>query len=266
MAHMKPDITHITMIDVDTNAGSFLVPADVFDAADPLACTEGTKLYGTEEVTGWFARLSAPGYLDCTDWIGPYATEWEAKADLLDTYDVCPECGGNLDEDGSTCAECGSDFGELTDRPDYVGDVDYCHGGVWFNLADDWKYGYVSAVEVCSIPEHRGVLWVSHYTTLTPEAETVEDALEDEHVHEALRFCGIDADNLAECPNWRLTIASALFYYGRKDPDDFTPTMVILTEPKADLDDSITVDHRIPDGKALDLFLSERIDWVPAAE
>lgn len=254
MAFMKPHTTHTTMITVETNAGSFLVPADSFNPANPLECTEGTELYDTEEVTGWFARLSAPGYLDCTDWIGPYDTEWEA------------ECGGDLDDHGPICAECGSDYGDLTDRLDYVGDVgDYREGGVWFNLADDWRYGYVSAVEICSIPEHSGAVWVSHYTTLTPEAETLEEALKDEHVREALRFCGMNGDDLADRPNWRLTIASMLFDYGRKDPDCYTPTTVILTEPEAELDDSITVDHTIPDGKALDLFLSERIDWAPTA-
>ena len=44
----------------------------------------------TEEATGFWARLSAPGYLDCTDWSGPFDTEEEAARYLLETY------GGDL--------------------------------------------------------------------------------------------------------------------------------------------------------------------------
>ncbi len=31
-------------------------------------------------------RLSAPGYLDCTEWDGPFETEEEAVADMLSVY------------------------------------------------------------------------------------------------------------------------------------------------------------------------------------
>lgn len=34
----------------------------------------------------WYSRLSAPGYLDCTDWQGPYETEDEALEALYETY------------------------------------------------------------------------------------------------------------------------------------------------------------------------------------
>jgi hypothetical protein len=35
---------------------------------------------------GWYSRLSAPGYLDCTDWLGPFETEDEAFEALYDMY------------------------------------------------------------------------------------------------------------------------------------------------------------------------------------
>ena len=38
-----------------------------------------------EIVSGWGARLSAPGYLDCTEW-SVYETEEEARADLAEMY------------------------------------------------------------------------------------------------------------------------------------------------------------------------------------
>ena len=33
-----------------------------------------------EPEAGWYGRLSAPGYLDATDWHGPYKTSDEALA------------------------------------------------------------------------------------------------------------------------------------------------------------------------------------------
>src|SRR5579859_6022313 len=41
----------------------------------------------TEIVTGFGARLSAPGYLDCTDWV-VFPTEEEAKRHLMEMYDL----------------------------------------------------------------------------------------------------------------------------------------------------------------------------------
>jgi hypothetical protein len=49
-----------------------------------------------ELVTGWFCRLSAPGYMDCTDWSGPFETEQEARDHIAETYDVDPETGDDV--------------------------------------------------------------------------------------------------------------------------------------------------------------------------
>jgi len=35
---------------------------------------------------GWYCRLSAPGYLDCTDTDGPFKTEAEAEEHLIEMY------------------------------------------------------------------------------------------------------------------------------------------------------------------------------------
>ena len=35
---------------------------------------------------GWLVRLSASGYLDCTDWHGPFDSQVEALIYLVDTY------------------------------------------------------------------------------------------------------------------------------------------------------------------------------------
>ena len=44
-----------------------------------------------EHVRKWGARLSMPGYLDCTDW-ALYDSEREAREGLAETFDLCPVC------------------------------------------------------------------------------------------------------------------------------------------------------------------------------
>jgi len=48
---------------------------------------------------GWYSRLSAPGYLDCTDWSGPFTTEKEAFTYVCELYDV-DENGDEIPEEG----------------------------------------------------------------------------------------------------------------------------------------------------------------------
>ena len=42
-------------------------------------------------------RLSAPGYMDCTEWC-VFDTEQEARDYIRDTYDVDPDTGDELEE------------------------------------------------------------------------------------------------------------------------------------------------------------------------
>jgi len=51
-----------------------------------------------DEPKGFWHRLSASGYMDCTDWSGPFPTEAEAREDASQMYDICA-CGADLDED-----------------------------------------------------------------------------------------------------------------------------------------------------------------------
>jgi len=65
-------------------------------ALDALAqYVEGLPI-GYEPIEGWFARLSAPGFLDCTAWDGPHATADEALAAVRETFDV--DADGNEHE------------------------------------------------------------------------------------------------------------------------------------------------------------------------
>lgn len=37
---------------------------------------------------GWYHRLTKPGYLDCTDWSGPFLTAFHAIRDGMRTWNV----------------------------------------------------------------------------------------------------------------------------------------------------------------------------------
>jgi hypothetical protein len=41
----------------------------------------------------WFCHLTAPGYMDQTDWSGPFDTEGEAREHIRETFDVDPDTG-----------------------------------------------------------------------------------------------------------------------------------------------------------------------------
>lgn len=52
----------------------------------------------------WYCRLSAPGYMDCTEWAGPFDTIEDARGYIMDQYDVDPDTGDDLDyNEGSEC-------------------------------------------------------------------------------------------------------------------------------------------------------------------
>lgn len=50
----------------------------------------------------YWARLSAPVYMDCTSWVGPFKTETAALAALAEEQDVCAEC---WDQCWETCLD-----------------------------------------------------------------------------------------------------------------------------------------------------------------
>ena len=65
------------------------------------------------ESTGILWRLSAPGYLDCTEWTSAPSLE-AAMLDCLETFAICPSCGEYTDEsdeeESAECLECGEPF------------------------------------------------------------------------------------------------------------------------------------------------------------
>lgn len=58
--------------------------------------------WAISERQGYGARLSMPGYLDCTDWI-VCQTEQECLDELSRLYDLCPACWH--EHENCVCAE-----------------------------------------------------------------------------------------------------------------------------------------------------------------
>lgn len=94
MAFMQQYVTHGDYFEVDTTAGTEIVPADVIgrtcatDVSALLNYLEGTPLDDDELCpikTGWLSRMTAPGYMDCTAW-SAHATEKEAIDYLTEMY------------------------------------------------------------------------------------------------------------------------------------------------------------------------------------
>jgi hypothetical protein len=109
MGHMKPDVQQFEAYHVETECGTEVVPRALcgkidLDAEPTEEAWEGLSMYlegsrieGVEHHEGWYARLSAPGYLDCTSWDGPHATRDAALASLLAHFE-CDEEGDDLSE------------------------------------------------------------------------------------------------------------------------------------------------------------------------
>jgi len=99
MPFMVPEYTEsIEWWKIDTeHDGATYVPRKIF--------TRG-ELYGFFEVTdedisvakGFGARLSAPGYLDCTEW-AVFDTLEEAREYIQEQYNVDPDTGEDLPEE-----------------------------------------------------------------------------------------------------------------------------------------------------------------------
>lgn len=69
--HMYPFAENDDFIEYELGGETFVIPAE---HEDVIPADEGAEV--TERFSGkWFARMSAPGYTDCTDWEGPYNTE-----------------------------------------------------------------------------------------------------------------------------------------------------------------------------------------------
>ena len=110
---MKPEIIEQDWYKVETSDGTWWVPDDcvgntIQDIMEFEDYVEGIP-QEYEKIHGFGARLSAPGYMDCTEWC-VFDNECEAVSYLCETYDLvaCPECGElvEFDELEKKCSEC----------------------------------------------------------------------------------------------------------------------------------------------------------------
>lgn len=111
MGFMKPEYREGLWLEVlEADGGITYIPADLFTRIPDEAALEPyirgisnaldehdpTTLYNV--VRGVGGRLSAPGFLDATDWF-VVATKEQARNYLSQTYDVDPDTGTPLPEE-----------------------------------------------------------------------------------------------------------------------------------------------------------------------
>jgi hypothetical protein len=107
MPFMTPKYDHGGYYAVETTHGTECVPASLVGLhatiEDLIDYTEGNphEDQDIEFKAGVGVRLSAPGYMDCTDW-SFFATEDEAREYVKDTYEVDPDSGEDLTGDDET--------------------------------------------------------------------------------------------------------------------------------------------------------------------
>lgn len=111
MAHMEPDIEFGEWFEIDSTLGAEFILADLAKDAPQMDLDQWHEVedsptlqqflasledYVTvpldyidrvRRVEGWGARMSAPGYLDCTDWV-VFSTFEEAEEYLEETYNL----------------------------------------------------------------------------------------------------------------------------------------------------------------------------------
>ncbi len=112
---MTPELTGKQWwVCVDGPCGTEYIPADVCGriSGDKDECfaqvrdyCENRECWSISEVEGYGARLSAPGYLDCTEWM-VFESEAEARRELCDMYELCPVCGESIYDDCSDNPAC----------------------------------------------------------------------------------------------------------------------------------------------------------------
>lgn len=81
MSFMQPETYHGLIRVFETNFGTEVIP-DEYYHEDFLA----GKVISEETIEGWCGRMSAPGYLDCTEWSGPYESEETTLEELKELY------------------------------------------------------------------------------------------------------------------------------------------------------------------------------------
>lgn len=76
MGFMEIEVSDEAFCRILSREGDYWIPAFAVSDESVEETIEGK----------WFARYSAPGYLDATDWMGPYDSAEEAEAECRSVY------------------------------------------------------------------------------------------------------------------------------------------------------------------------------------
>lgn len=100
--HMVPAYWKGQLWKVETDQGVYFVFPDQV-SKDPANEEFADHVQGEIELIemteeGWFCHMSAPGYLDQTEWEGPFATRAEARCHIVENFDVDPDSGEPLED------------------------------------------------------------------------------------------------------------------------------------------------------------------------
>ena len=119
MAFMEPETTNVPFFSVENKYGETeYVPQDVFGTVENTARQyevdeSDVAAVDVGEGEGWFCRLQAPGYLDATEWTGPFDTEQEALDYLTEAYGDDEEESDDSEDSDYDCEESGHEYGEV---------------------------------------------------------------------------------------------------------------------------------------------------------
>ncbi|MEM4360045.1 MAG: hypothetical protein QXT45_05915 [Candidatus Bilamarchaeaceae archaeon] len=81
MGHFEPEVYDGEYYIVDTIYGTYYVPGDFVESDDQLESFVEGRILEVRQANGVLGRLTAPGYLDSTDWT-PYSSMAEAYSAL----------------------------------------------------------------------------------------------------------------------------------------------------------------------------------------
>lgn len=118
MGHMQAQVVGPTdWWEVETHEGTFWVQCEdvgregvtVESLKDYVDVADVSHIISWERQLGFGARLSAPGYTDCTEW-NVFCFEDEAREYLEEEHGYCPVCLNERDEDDfcNTCVTASS--------------------------------------------------------------------------------------------------------------------------------------------------------------
>lgn len=108
MAFMTPEYEHGFFATFEENYDFVCVPLEYVKDVVPECAIDDISGELKEEWKedcdyqvdeGWFCRLSASGYLDCTEWCGPFDSLEEAREHVVEFWEVDPETGDELEEE-----------------------------------------------------------------------------------------------------------------------------------------------------------------------